>query len=267
MFYIGQFFKNISFNPLRGMLFIILTILLTVLVQHRTFIFNFIKDRTKVESSYPYFHVLIAEKVDSKSLVLKLKKLPGVFDVIPQSSEYLSSKVKDLIDDLDLPVPKMMLDENYSGVKVVLEQKVNNRSIQLIREYLNRLFTEDLVTMTPVKGESKKKLVIGGVELDDGALISNVIVFGILLLLVILWPFVFYRFSTEVRSRSYLIECYQRKKFVALKILLSGLFFIVIVLMFATILFRQPLILDTCLLLLFFIICSAIFARKREWKH
>ncbi len=268
MFYLNQFIKNLINHPFRGMLFFIATLFLVVIVQHRSYIQGLLVGDIAKSFSHSYFHVLIDGNISKDGLVFRLRKLSGVHDVVLQSTKSLENNLKELVEELDVAIPKSLLPEQYTGLKVILSEQATDRSILLIREYLARLYGESRVVMTPVQSTSKDRYqALASRYLKNRERINFWVILGISGMALILWLISFFGLIKATSRKMYLLEEYQRRKNILSKVFLTGTLAIYISVTAFFLIWLPPLLIETVGLLFFFILATMICTRKQRWVH
>lgn len=218
MFYLKTFYQSIWDLKIRGISFLILSLGILVLAGNRNIISNLLLVKEKAIA--PYFNALIDHKVNSSSIVRKMKNLPGVINVTVKSSTDVKNDVKNMVRDLDESVMENLLQIRYQGIKVELDRGLESRGQKLIQEYLNRLVGKESVTMTGVRTpkivttEEKDTVKLFFIKWVDVIVLAS---------FLIVWIFAAWTCGQSLLTRSYIIEKFQRKKSVAVKSFLIGM--------------------------------------------
>jgi hypothetical protein len=260
MLYLASFYKVILKNPVKGLFFFIFSGLFIWTSAHFSHWESSISKYTRGKGQGSYFHVLFSGKENLAWIQRKIKGLPGVNQVQVLKKNVIQDQVKDILKDIGPGQMKNILKLDFMGMKVGFKDKLNKRSQTLIRDYLYRLVGKDKVTMGPVK--TPGLLAQGQSVLNK---LKNVGIWSILSLLLFLWGANFFLLFPEVRKESYLIETFQRKKYVAAKTLLCGLSSILVFWFLTTFLLKVPQMTSILAIFIFVILFSGLGARKWSW--
>jgi len=230
MFYLAQFFKALKIAPVRGGLFLISTFLLLISLGEMDALEKKYFHSENARMTGAYFYALISSKENNLAVARKLRVLPGVEQAITLSEKKIKLEVERLLgafkkdlatelqDELHNELKNDLINLEFTGIKVVFQENITQRTQQLIRDYLSRLVGTDKVTLGPIKkpNEEFKKNAQLALFLKDWGII------GVVFLCVLFWFSSLQIFSKVIAKQSYLLEQFQRKKFVRIKILGVG---------------------------------------------
>jgi len=264
MFYLKQFFKVVFSNPVSGISFCVLTISLTIFIGHNDLFLGKILNVYRPSHPDPYFFALITSNDDVSEVARKLARLPGIKDVKVEDPKKIQKEAKELIHNMGVDVPEYLLESEYKGMKVILNKEVNERSMALIKEYIVRLIGVGQVTLSNVK-------------VDDQALDAKYVqlyhffesygVVSLSLVLLIPWFVLLLFFRRNVRKTAFLIEHYQRKNNVGIKIAGLGIITIVSLSNVASLLVGVPSLKALFFIVIIFSIGVMIHLKKWFWKY
>lgn len=219
MFYLISFWKTIVQSSVKGLAFCLLTLVLLLSIFSRENIEQKLLGKISISGQESFFYALIDDKENQPRVARKLRSLPGVKRVDLLSSNSISTKATEVVKSIGLGIESQLLNLNYSGLKITFAKEVSKRSITLIRDYLSRLVGKDKLTMGGVKEPDLKNVKLSGVlNFFKG--------WGTRLFITVLfcvWLIVFFGFEENLKQESYLIESYQRRQHVSLKMLLAGM--------------------------------------------
>ncbi len=219
MFYLNNFFQNIKNNPVWGGLFTVTSLILLVGALNFSSLEKSVFNETTNYTSGPYFHALISGAENHKRISRKLTELPGVSRVELLGESDIQSQVTKVLSNLDLDMKIESMDLDYAGLKVIMDKNLQERSQNLIRDYLVRLVGSSKLTLGAVKAISKAEQI-------KNQLFSQFKEWGITVVSLasfIIWGLIAIVFSTKVQQSSYLIEKFQRRNKVGLKVMLAGM--------------------------------------------
>jgi hypothetical protein len=262
MFYLANFWKTILQNPFRGLSFVTFTILLFVGVLSKQHIDTKVFSQISMTGQESFFYALLDDKENQARIARKLRALPGVKKVTILTSNSINSKASEVIKNVGLGISAELMNLDYSGLKIVFMQKISIRSINLIRDYLNRLVGEKHITMGGVKEPRKNQAKLSGIlsfVKSWGALFSLIAFF-------FLWLISYMQFGESLSKNAYLIENFQRRNQVAVKMLVLGLLSfsaIAFVLYFS--IFGAPAILNSVIVLIIVFLAMAIQTKSFRW--
>lgn len=262
MFYLNHFFKSLLNFKISGILFVVLTVMLTTALHNRTYVKKLFSLANKTITR-PYFNALVTNNVNLNTVARKLKKLPGVEAVRIKKVEDVKEELGTLKGELDTEVLNSLATINYTSLTVELGRSLQARSQSLIREYLTRLVGKDSVTISDIK----KPKTINIKKNDPYNIINNWGDFYIIGLLAILWFATCLSFSKYLNNYSYLIEKFQRKKNVGLKIFSLGLVSVTALSVIGNLYFNPKFAATELLFMIaLFGISLVIFKQKMEYK-
>lgn len=262
MFYLKHFLQVIKNIKVNGFFFVALTALVVTSFHHRPYLKKVFTMSKKVISR-PYFNALITDKINLNSVARKMKNLPGVEKVTIKKTMDVGKELKALSSELGSDFVKGLADLNYASVTVEMTNGLQRRSESLIREYLTRLVGKSSVAISDIK--KPKKLALS--KNDPYITINNWGDLYILGILTILWIVSCFSLVRYLKNYSYLIEKFQRKKNVAIKIYMGGFASVVALSYVANIYFTPKVVWEALIFLaLMFILSWFLFSRKQEFK-
>lgn len=261
MFYLRNFLKVVWQNPVSGLGFCFLTIFLTIFSGHHDLFLNRILNTYRPTPPDPYFFVLVTSNEDISSVARRLGRLPGIKSVKVESSEKINREAKSLIQNMGVEVPESIVENEYKGMKVILGPDVDQRSMDLIKEYIGRLIGVQQVTISDVK-------------VDDVALDAKYVklyhffegygVFTISLILLIPWFAFLFFLRKNIRTNAYLIEHYQRRNNVGAKIAGIGIISLVSLTNVASLALGMPSFRE--LLVMMLVLALGVFVHLKKWS-
>lgn len=220
MFYLKEFFKSIGEAPIRGMSFLLFSCLLAMGLTHRSWVAGTISLVSPEKMVNPYFVAVIDGEVDGEKMRDYLSRLPGVVSIDDKESEKSRSKIISLVKDLgaDYSVGSDLLD--FKSYKVTMNPALSIESLSFIRSQAVKQGGKEHVSATEIKYP----------EVTSSMKTHPFYVFlgksgdwGFLALVAVCWSISFALCYNVFRSRAYIIEKFQRKKFVAAKSVAWGL--------------------------------------------
>jgi len=218
MFYLNTFVQNIKRSPVWGGTYLLATMLLLLSAMNFKTLESVIFKSSNKFNSGPYFHALISGAENHRRISRKLLDLPGVQKVELLGESEIQSQVKNVLSNLDVDMKIEDIDLNYAGLKVILDRNLQNRSQELIRDYLVRLVGESKLTLGAIKAITKAEKLKNQVFSQFKEWGITVVSIGF----IVIWGLIGIVFSTLVKKSSYIIEQFQRRKKVGLKVMLSG---------------------------------------------
>lgn len=210
MFYLRQLMSIIVDNKIKSFFFFLTSALFIITLFMSSEIFEKILSSQKFLSK-PYLNVLVSTAGDVELVENQLKKLPGVEEIVITSHNENDLSVKNL--GLSLETIELVQNKNYKILKIILDKDLNEKSHNLIKEYLSKLFKNDEITFSEIK---QPKVQSGAISWEQYELPA-------LLLFGLLWVLSTYYFMKAVELKSYLIEKFQRKDQVTYKIFLTAM--------------------------------------------
>ncbi len=175
--------------------------------------------RIAISGSESFFYALLDNKENQARIARKLRILPGVKQVELLSEKSVSTMTEEIIKNINIDLNSELERLNFSGLKIIFTKDISSRSIDLIRDYLTRLVGGQQLTMggvkKPIKNQIKISKMLSSIKLWGGSFF--------ILIIFLIWGVSFFQFQSVLLKRSYLIERFQRRTYVDLKVLSSGL--------------------------------------------
>lgn len=212
MFYLMRFFEIIKKYPGRS-----IPLLVSMMIFF--FILNFYNPlQSKIDAYWnkwlprPYFSVIVKNKARNIRMINELKKSSSVYRVEVFSSGEMVKKLKKSLSKIEGKVPHSLLNANYWGIKVFLNDEVHQNAIDYLKDYILRFYGPSYVTFSEIKSFSSwtdniKNQIFRKYSLE--ILASFFFLIGLIYLKLIERPFM---------MMCYLIEKFQRRTMVGPKI-------------------------------------------------
>lgn len=220
MFYLKEFFKCIGESPIRGMSFLLFSCLFAMGLTHRPWISKTIEKITPEKMVNPYFVAVVDGSVDASKIKDSLFKLPGIVAVDDKESDRSRSKLNTLVRQLG---SEYALDAdlmNFKSLRVVMSPSLSIDSLDFVREQVVKMGGKEHVSATEIKYPEVTSVMKSH---PFYSFIAKAGDWGIVGVLGIFWIISYWLCYDVFRSRSYIIEKFQRKKMVASKSIASGL--------------------------------------------
>ena len=209
-----------------------------------------------------YFYALIASSESYQTVARQMGMLPGVHKVEILSEVQIKEEVKHVLGTLQVNVTDSNLDLNYAGLKIVYAKDLKPRAKELIRDYLTHLVGEGNITLGTIKDNepaNDKRAQFISVIKSWGYSLYLFIVF-------IFWVISLLAVRVKIAEASYLLESYQRKRRVGLKMAINGLTLIFILSVGVTFILGMPQVLNLLVALGIFIVGISLHAKKYFWE-
>jgi hypothetical protein len=263
MFYLVNFIKTISALKLKGAVFVLLTALLVMSGYFRPQFQSLFAYSSNI-TMMPYFNALVFNNNNIDSIVRKMENLPGVISVKLKDTHKIKDEIKSISADIDDQLVSKLISKNYQSLKIELEKNLRKESHALIQEYMTRLAGKDSVTVSQVK-DPNTWFNLSQKSIEHSSKWGDVYLIGVISLL---WLISCFHFVSELKRRSYLIENYQRRKFVGEKSIFIGLFALILLTQIIAInYYGNFLILESTIGLGMIVIAYAITQRKMNYKN
>ncbi len=209
-----------------------------------------------------YFYALIDSSESYQTVARQMGMLPGVFKVEILSETQIKEEVKNVLGSLQVDMTDTSLDLNYAGLKIIYGKELKPRAKELIRDYLTHLVGEGNITLGAIKTNDQ----IG----DKRAQFINLIkTWGYslyLFIIFIFWVVSLLAVRVKIVEASYLLENYQRKRKIGLKMAMNGLTLIFIISVGVTFILGMPQLLNLAVALAIFIAGIFTHAKAHYWE-
>lgn len=227
MFYLIEFGKILKTNILLSLIFVLSTVaLITVSSQQKRIQKEL--SLSKQANTSPYFNAIVSKVENIDSVLRRMKQLPGVLNVEKHGTSSIKKQILQLKKTFGEDIIEGLASVNYKRVKVEVESGLNPGSLNLIKEYLARLIGKEAVKIGNIKYPSKVKIKSNaflGMFLKFFDFYTQLVLGG-------LWLISCFLLLSKVRTKSFIIEKFQRKKNTSFKI--AGTGFLVLVLITVT---------------------------------
>ena len=263
MFYLNHFFKVIAKSPLRGFFLIFFSIALVFSLGQRPFLEEQFMKMIPENKAGSYFYALIASSESYQSIATQMGVLPGVHKVEILSEAQIKEEVKNILGTLQVQVKDGLIDLNYVGLKIIYSRDLKPRAQELVRDYLTHLAGEGNITLGAIKTadttlEKKNQLITAIKEWGYSLYVG---------LLLIFWMISLISVRTKIAETSYLLEAYQRRRNIALKMAVIGLTLIFIVATSTTFILGMPKFLNLGIALVLFAGGILLHNKKYQWDN
>lgn len=263
MFYLVQFFKILFKSPIRGFFLFLFSILLVFSIGQKKYLEEQFTRMIPENKAGDYFYALISTSESYQNVAGQMQKLPGIHKVEILSETQIKEEVKNVLGSLQVDVNDSSLDLNYAGLKVIYAKDLKPRAQELVRDYLTHLVGEGNITL-------------GGIKTNDqtgdkrAQFISVIKTWGYslyLFIIFIFWVVSLLSVRVKIAEASYLLENYQRKKKVGLKVALNGLTLIFILSAAVTFVLGIPQLINLAVALGIFAVGISLHAKKYFWEN
>jgi hypothetical protein len=261
MFYLVEFFKSLSELFIRGILFFIFTCVLSFTLSHRSVISKMIEKVSPEKLVNPYFVVVLDGNTDVQKFQELIQVLPGVLKIDEKESEASKQRVMNLIKELG-PDYKIGEDQiNFKSVRIILSSSLSQESLEFVRDQVVKMSKDQKITATPIKYPEVTKVLNTHPFYYYLKKIGD---WGIVGFFSLLWIASYWLCYDIFRSRAYLLEKFQRRKYVAAKSLAMGLGLVFILFTILSILNGVFKLFD--LVILFMILSVFWTFSMQDWK-
>lgn len=262
MFYLIQFLKILMKSPVRGFFLVLFSILFVFSIGQKSLLENQFTKMIPENKAGDYFYALIAASESYQAVARQISALPGIHKVEVLSEAQIKSEVQGVLGNLQVSLTDSNLDLNYAGLKIVFIKELKPRSKELVRDYLTHLVGEGNITLGALK--SSEQMIDKRTQF-----ISMIKSWGYpiyLALVLVFWMISLLSVRTKIAEASYLLESYQRKKGVSLKVASNGLLMIFIISVGITFSLGMPQFVNLLVAFGFFILGAIIHMKKYQWE-
>jgi hypothetical protein len=220
MFYLKEFFKSIGESPIRGMSFLFFSCLLAMSLTHRPWIVKTIEQVTPEKMVNPYFVAVIDGSVDALKIKEVLSRLPGVVSIDDKESDRSRSKLNKLVGQLgaDYTLDASLMD--FKSLRIIMSPSLSTESLDFVREQVVKMGGKEHVSATDINYPEVTAVMKAH---PFYAFLAKAGDWGVVGILSIFWMISYWLCYDVFRTRSYIIEKFQRKKLVAAKSIATGL--------------------------------------------
>lgn len=220
MFYLKEFFKSIGESPIRGTSFLFFSCLLAMSLTHRPWIAKTIEKVTPEKMVSPYFVAVVDGTVDANKIRSVLSRLPGVIEIDDRESERSRSKLNALVGELGSEYSLNSELMNFKSLRIIMNPSLSMESLDFVRGQVVKMGGKEHVTATEIKYPEITSVMKAHPFYGFLAKAGD---WGVVGILALFWMISYWLCYDVFRSRSYIIEKFQRKKLVASKSIATGL--------------------------------------------
>lgn len=220
MFYLTEFFKSLGESFIRGFSFFFFSCLLAFSLTHRPWIAKTIEKITPEKMVSPYFVAVMDGSVDAMKIKSIINKLPGVVSINDKESNESKNKLQALVGQLgsDYSVNADLLD--FKSLRIIMSPSLSVESLNFVRDQVVKMGGKEHLTATEIKYPEITTVMKAH---PFYGFLNRAGDWGVVGILALFWVISYWLCYNVFRSRSYLIEKFQRKKLVAAKTLATGL--------------------------------------------
>lgn len=210
-----------------------------------------------------YFYALIASTESYQNVARQMAVLPGVHKVEVLSENQIKDEVKGILGSLQVDLSQSTLDLNYAGLKVIYAKDLKPRAQELVRDYLTHLVGEGNITLGAIKVNDqtldKRNHFIGAIKSWGYSLY--------LFIIFLFWMISLLSIRVKIAEASYLLESYQRKRKVGVKMATFGLSLIFVISVGSTFILGMPQVLNLTVALMIFVIGILLHSKRYQWEN
>ena len=217
MFYLEQFFKSFKDYPVRSGLFTLFTVLLILFVGHHQVLEGRFEKVVASKQDKAHFQALVSKSQNIDTIRRKVKSLPGIDAIRLMDYKQIKMKVEKLLGELAGEISDELMDLDYSGVEIYFKSSTSEKSQRLIQDYIVRLVGSSEVILGPIVSAKSRGIVSLFSAFGKWSLNFLGLIIGVG------WLIVAFLYSKALEQPVYMIERFQRKKFVGVKIYFCAL--------------------------------------------
>ncbi len=267
MFYLSSFVKIITNTSIKGILFLLASLILIFAVENRQILKKSINKYSSVDGHESYFNILVSENNNYQLLMSKLGELPGIKEVKVKNQKKIKQKIDSLVGQLKVSIPSVLLWKDVQLVKVILKKGVTKRTVSLIKEYIVRLIGQESVVISTFREKSK----ISSFNKKNVKLMLMIKNWGEWIVLVgifAIWFAIFLVLMPRAQQVIYLVEQFQRKSHVGFKSFIAGFTCLLIIATLISSVFRYPGVpglYEIASVFILFFISACMYLKKDAW--
>lgn len=262
MFYLVQFFKILFKSPVRGFFLFLFSIILVFSIGQKNYLEEQFTRMIPENKAGDYFYALIASSESYQTVARQMSVLPGVHKVEVLSENQIKEEVKNVLGSLQIDTATTSLDLNYAGLKIIYGKDLKPRAKELVRDYLTHLVGEGNITLGAIKTNDQ-------IADKRAQFISVIKTWGYslyLFIIFIFWVISLLLVRVKIAEASYLLESYQRKRKVGLKMALNGLTLIFLLSVGVTFVLGIPQVVNLLVAMAIFIVGIFLHAKRYQWE-
>ena len=214
-------------------------------------------------NTIPYFNALVSNKINLESIKRKMINLPGVFKVNVAQTHGLAEELGHLKKNFGQDIIGELSALNYKKLKIELEEGIHAKNQELVREYLSRLVGKESLTMGAVKTPRNINL-----KKDDSLLVfAQYADIYLTIFFMALMAICVLLLMKPLNNQAYIIEKFQRKTKVNIKVLMSGVSCIGLVSFAVNYLYNSEIKMSSMAVLAYILILPVIFLMSKKLSY
>lgn len=263
MFYLKEFVKSIGESPIRGVSFLLFSCLLAMSLTHRSWIANTIERVTPEKMVNPYFVAVVDGAVDADKIKGVLARLPGVMNIDDKESDRSRSKLNGLVAQLGSDYSLASDLMNFKSMRIVMSPSLSVESLEFVRNQVVKMGGKEHVTATEIKYPEVTSVMKAH---PFYSFLTKAGDWGVIGIIALCWIISYWLCYDVFRSRSYIIEKFQRKKLVAAKSMATGLMIVLVAFTGLGIWNGTLKVFDTIILFMVFSVFWTFSMQDWRWK-
>ncbi len=215
----------------------------------------------KLENEF-YFNAILSKDIHVDQVRSKISDLPGVVDFELSSQASMKSIINNLGTEFGLNNEEVKVMSELRSFRINLQENLSQKSISLIREYLERIAGSENILLGAVTKKVNDDLIIKSFLRS----IKQWPMQGIIALVFFIWVISFFSFNSRLINHSYIIEKFTRKNSVRLKMALSLFSVVIISNLLFFILMEQSSYMSLALASATLLLIPFVFCYKLTWR-
>lgn len=264
MFYLKEFFKSAGDSLFRGFSFFFLSCFLAFALTHRPWVQSIVEKITPEKMVNPYFSVVIDDSVNQDTFYTKVRSLPGVQFIDDRMNQEAQEKLTKLVAELGADYKMATPANTVTAMKIVMSQSISPETMQFVKAQVEIAGGKEHVTAGDIKFPEITKSMSTH---PFFSFLKKSGDWGVVFILAVSWMVSFWLCYETFRTRSYLIERYQRKKYVAAKSMASGLGMVVLFFVGLGIFDGTLKVFDVIILLMIFSVFWTFSMQDWKWRN
>lgn len=262
MFYLKEFYRSLGESLIRGFFFFFFSCLLALSLTHRPWISSTLDKISPEKMVNPYFVAVMDGSVNAEKLAGMMDELPGVV-AVTESTNQGKAKLQNLMGKLgsDYSLSANLL--SFKSYRFVLSPSLSTESLEFIRGQAVKMGGREHLTATEIKYPELTSVMKSHPFYDYLGRVGD---WGVVLIIALCWIISYWLCYDVFRSRSYIIERFQRKKLVAAKSLAVGLSSVVILFTALGLWHGTLKVFDLMILLMVFSVFWTFSMQSWRWK-
>ncbi len=217
MFYLKLFINAFLEKKVNAIIYSLSFFIMLGAFLYQSEIALFASNTLSVKRKALSFKIAYRENQMTNGFEAKILKIPGVLKIVPVQQDSINKNIQKVLLKYDINQELLNL-ERFQGLKIILHEDLSIKNQEMVRTYVSKLLANTNSFVAPLSVPNQDLLIQTGNFRGVSLQVLKISMFIAFLSFLIS----FYFMLMNLYKKSFIVENYQRKKYVALKSLAIG---------------------------------------------